>query len=203
MSLSAAAARRRSSATRASSWARSSAERLASAALRCSSISIGLSFKTRTFLTHLLGEPRTVFGLCGRLWRGGRWLLLLLDLDLLGGFSSRFCGSCDSPSALKILGAIDGRGQRKRHQDCDEHDARHYPRTPTSNKFFLCGPMTLAAFHHIALQLAIKLSTPSGAAPCLSRRLDRGPCSHNSLIRHMRLLWRVGRGVPKLQRYLV
>lgn len=32
---------------------------------------IGLSFKTRTFLTHLLGEPRTVFGLCGRLWREG------------------------------------------------------------------------------------------------------------------------------------
>ena len=32
---------------------------------------IGLGFKTRTFLTHLLGEPRTVFGLCGRLWRGG------------------------------------------------------------------------------------------------------------------------------------
>jgi hypothetical protein len=142
-----------------------------------------------------LGEPRTVFGLCGRLWRGG-WPLLLLDLDLLGGFSSRFCGSCDSPSALKFLGAIDDRGQRKRHQDCDEHDARHYPRTPTRNKFFLCGPMNLATFHHIALQLAIKLGTPSGAAPCLSRRLVREPCSHKSLTRHMRLLWRVGGAPP-------
>ena len=52
---------------------------------------IGLGFKTRTFLTHLLGEPRTVFGLCGRLWRG-RWLLVR-GLGLLGGFSSGFCGS--------------------------------------------------------------------------------------------------------------
>ena len=38
---------------------------------------IGLGFKTRTFLTHLLGEPRAVLRLRGRLWRG-RWLCVVL-----------------------------------------------------------------------------------------------------------------------------
>ena len=51
---------------------------------------IGLGFKTCTFLAHLLGEPRTVFGLSGRLWRGRRRRLCL---GFLGGFLSGFCGA--------------------------------------------------------------------------------------------------------------